>query len=96
MLGIAKGCELKYQTLLLRLRAAHTVFATLCSYRFDTCYLANKMKRQCSPAETRYSMAYASTRYDGRGRTVPASEHVNSHNIETTILPSAHPSQLPT
>lgn len=67
MLGIAKGCDLKYQTLLLRLRAAHAVFATLCSYRFDACYLANKIKRQCCQAETHYPMAYPSTRYDGRG-----------------------------
>ena len=31
-----------------------------------------------------------------QGRTVPASKHVNSQNNQTTILPSAHPSQLPT
>lgn len=66
MLGIAKGCDFKYQTLLLRLGAAYTVFTTLCSYRFDACYLASKMKRQRCPAETCYSMAYPSTRYYGR------------------------------
>ncbi len=67
MLGFANGCDSKNHTLLLQLKAmllhmphfVHTLTTPNILHW-------QKMERQCCPAQTDCTVAYTSTRYDGR------------------------------